>query len=71
LALNTQTDILPLILPDTVHRWHYSAWWKILPGKNRAVFLKPVRVAGMEPGQVAELKQQVFDKMEAELVKYN
>ncbi len=71
LALNTQTDILPLILPDTVHRWHYSAWWKIWPGKNRAIFLKPVRVAGMEPGQVAELKQQVFDEMEAELVKYN
>ncbi|PQJ10563.1 1-acyl-sn-glycerol-3-phosphate acyltransferase [Flavipsychrobacter stenotrophus] len=70
LALNTQTDILPLILPDTVDRWHFSAWWKIWPGKNRAVFLKPVKVAGMRQDQVAELKQEVFSKMEAELVKY-
>jgi 1-acyl-sn-glycerol-3-phosphate acyltransferase len=70
LALNTQTDILPLVLPDTVHRWHFSAWWKIWPGKNRAIFLKSVKVAGMQPDKVAELKQEVFSKMEAELMKY-
>lgn len=67
LALNTGTDILPLILPDTVHRWHYSAWWKIWPGRNHAIFLPPVTAEGKD---MVTLKQEVYDKMEAELKKY-
>ncbi len=70
LALTTQTDILPLILPDTVDRWHYSAWWKVWPGKNRAIFLNPVKVNGRQIGQLAEFKQEVFSEMEKELNKY-
>ena len=36
LAIKTQVDILPIIFLDTIDRWHYSAWWKITPGRNRA-----------------------------------
>lgn len=67
LAVNTGTDILPLVLPDTVNRWHFSGWWKIWPGKNRAIFLPPVKAGGKD---ISTLKQEVFMKMEQELEKY-
>jgi 1-acyl-sn-glycerol-3-phosphate acyltransferase len=67
LAINTQTPIFPLILLDTVKRWHYSAWWKIWPGKNRVLFLPPVRVEGLTIEHLPELKQKVFQMMESAL----
>ena len=70
LALTTQVPILPIVLPDTVHRWHYSHWWKIWPGQNRAVYLPEVPVAGMTMEQLPELKAKVFAAMAAELKKY-
>jgi 1-acyl-sn-glycerol-3-phosphate acyltransferase len=71
LAINTQTPILPVVFPDTVHRWHYSGWWKLWPGKNRAVFLPEVPVAGMGLDQLPQLKASVYTAMETELRKYN
>jgi 1-acyl-sn-glycerol-3-phosphate acyltransferase len=71
LAITTQTPILPIIFPDTVHRWHYSAWWKVWPGTNRAVYLPPIAVAGMTMNDLASLKQQVTEVMQAALMKYN
>jgi 1-acyl-sn-glycerol-3-phosphate acyltransferase len=71
LAINTQTAIFPMVFPDTVHRWHYSAWWKIWPGTNRAVHVDPIEVKGLTMAQLPELKQQVFEAMERELKKYN
>lgn len=70
LAINTQTPILPVVFPDTVHRWHYSAWWKVWPGRNRAIFLPQVPVNGLTLDDVARLKQQVKNSMSAELGKY-
>ncbi len=70
LAINTQTPIFPMVLPDTVDRWHYSAWWKVWPGKNRAVYLEPVEVAGMVLEDLPELKRKVAAAMELELNKY-
>ncbi len=70
LAITTQTDILPVIFPDTVNRWHYSGWWKLWPGKNRAIFLQPISVAGMELSELPHLKKNVYELMEAALIKY-
>ena len=70
LAINTQTDIFPMVLPDTADRWHYSAWWKLWPGKNRVVYLPHVQVAGLTMENLPALKQTVFDMMEAALNKY-
>ncbi len=70
LAIITQTPILPVIFPDTVDRWHYSAWWKIWPGRNRVVYLDPVPVHGMDIESLPALKQQVYEIMEAALIKY-
>jgi len=70
LAIAAQTPVLPVLFPDTVHRWHYSAWWKLWPGKNRVVFLPPVPVEGLTLTDVAMLKQKVYDIMAVELAKY-
>lgn len=70
LSANTQTPILPILFPDTVHRWHYSAWWKLWPGRNRAIYLTPIDVAGITIADTNTLKQNVFAIMEEELKKY-
>ena len=70
LAVNTQVPILPVILPDTISRWHYSAWWKLWPGRNRVVFLDPVQVAGLTMQNLPALKQQVYNLMENALASY-
>ena len=71
LAIVTQVPILPVILPDTVHRWHYSGWWKLWPGRNRAVFLPEVSVTGMTIDHLPELKEKVYKLMADELAKYS
>ncbi|RYZ49744.1 MAG: 1-acyl-sn-glycerol-3-phosphate acyltransferase [Sphingobacteriales bacterium] len=67
LALNTGTPILPLLFPDTVDRWHFSGWWKLWPGRNRAIFLEPVSVEGLGPQDMERVKQQVWDRMSEQL----
>ena len=71
LALNTHADILPIILPDTVKRWHYSAWWKLSPGRNRAIYLSPVSTKDLEMSDLPLLKQRVHSIMEDALVNAN
>jgi 1-acyl-sn-glycerol-3-phosphate acyltransferase len=71
LAINTHTPILPVIFPDTVHRWHYSGWWKWWPGRNRAIYLPPVPVDGLTMEDLPALKQQLYDMMWAALAQYN
>lgn len=68
LAINAQVPILPLLFPDTVHRWHYSAWWKVWPGRNRAVFLHPVYVNGITTKDLPELREKVRQMMADKLV---
>lgn len=71
LAINTQTAILPVIFPDTVHRWHYSAWWKLWPGRNRAFFLEPIPVEGLTMEDLPLLKERVYSIMKAALIQYS
>lgn len=71
LAISSQKPILPIIFPDTVHRWHYGRWWKLWPGRNRAIYLPPIDVAGMTMNNLQQLKQQVYDIMQEELKKYD
>src|SRR6185437_15594532 len=70
LAINTQTPIFPILLLDTVHRWHYSHWWKLWPGKNRIVYLDPIDVTGTAIKDLPSLKKKVYDIMEEGLKKY-
>lgn len=67
LALAAGAPILPVLLPDTAKRWHWSAWWKLSPGRNRIVYLDPIPTAGLPAGAVASLREQVREKMAAGL----
>lgn len=69
LAINTQVDILPILFPDTPDRWHYSHWWKLWPGRNRAVYLDPIPVAGLELKDLPALKEKTHKIMAEGLVK--
>lgn len=71
LAISAQVPIFPIIYPDTVHRWHYSAWWKLSPGRNRAVYLQPVPTEGMSMADLPALKQQVYIAMEQAMIQYS
>lgn len=70
LAISAQVPVLPILFPDTVNRWHYSAWWKLSPGRNRVIFLEPVEVKGMTMEDVPALKEKVYKVMEAGLIQY-
>ncbi|MEI8278712.1 MAG: lysophospholipid acyltransferase family protein [Bacteroidota bacterium] len=70
LAINTGVPIVPLIFPDTVLRWHYSHWWKLSPGLNRAIYLPPIPAAGLTLQDLPALKEKVYQAMEQELQKY-
>ncbi len=70
LALNSGAEILPLILPDTFERWHYSGWWKLWPGKNRAIFLDPISPEGYSMETISLLKEHVYNTMEEAMLEY-
>lgn len=70
LAISTQTAVLPVIFPDTADRWHYSHWWKLWPGRNRIEFLEPVKVEHLSMNDMEKLKNEVYEKMQACLVKH-
>lgn len=70
LAVNTQTPIVPIIMPDVVQRWHYNAWWNMSPGKNRVVYLAPIYPNGKDAQAIQDLKQAVYDAMETALNLY-
>lgn len=71
LAINTQTDILPMIFPDSIHRWHFSTIFGLKPGRNRVIYLPPVSAAGMTMADLSRLKETVHQQMEAAMIKYS
>lgn len=68
LAIQTQTPIVPIVFPDAADRWHYSGWWKLWPGKNRAIYLKTINVDGLTLKDVEYLKQRVHNSVAHALV---
>jgi len=68
LAVTSQTPIFPMLFPDTVDRWHYSHWWKVWPGRNRAIYLDPVPVDGLTLADVPALKEKVYSAMGKALI---
>jgi 1-acyl-sn-glycerol-3-phosphate acyltransferase len=68
LAISSQIPVLPLLFPDTVKRWHFSGWYKLWPGRNRAVFLNPIFVNGLSVKDLPELKARVHGIMEEAII---
>jgi 1-acyl-sn-glycerol-3-phosphate acyltransferase len=70
IAIETQTPIKPLLFLDNQRRMHFSSIFSITPGQVRTVYLEEVSVAGLEPGDIFRLKEQVYRQMEAALIRY-
>jgi 1-acyl-sn-glycerol-3-phosphate acyltransferase len=70
LAIETQTAIRPVLFLDTYSRLSYKSIFSLTPGKCRIVYLDEIPVAGLGTGDIAALREQVFDVMEKKLVEY-
>lgn len=70
IAIETQTSIKPLLFIDTIHRLHYRGLFELTPGPNRVVYLAEVCVKGLTMKDLPVLKQEVYNMMEAGLLKY-
>lgn len=71
IAIETKTDIQPVILLDAYDRMNYKSLFSLNPGKSRAHFLQEVDVKNLTIADVHELKQKVYNIMEEALIKYN
>jgi 1-acyl-sn-glycerol-3-phosphate acyltransferase len=63
LAIEAQVPILPIVFPDSKSRWHYDAWWKMWPGKNRAFILEVIQVNNLNLESLPQLKEMVKELM--------
>lgn len=63
IAKETETEILPLIFPDTCKRWHYSSFWAWSPGISRSFVLDPIPIESIKNLSIKEINNLVFEKM--------
>jgi 1-acyl-sn-glycerol-3-phosphate acyltransferase len=66
IAIEMQTPVQPVLFLDAYDRLSYKSIFSMTPGKSRAVFLPEIQPCN----DVAILKQNVYDAMEAGLVRY-
>lgn len=69
-AIEAQMPIKPFLFLDSYDRMHYRSLFTLTPGKNRAVFLDEVSVAGLAQQDLPALKQRVYDLMDRKLREY-
>lgn len=70
IAIETQTNIKPVILPDTFDRMNHNGL-SVEPGKCRAVYLEEVDVQGLTLNDIEPLKTKVYHLMADALRRYN
>lgn len=70
IAIETGTNIRPVLFLDTYDRMHYRSVFSMTPGKSRAVFLEEVPVHGYDINRVQDLKQEVYQRMESALIRH-
>lgn len=70
LAIETKTNIKPIIILDTFNTLHYSGFG-IENGKSRVVYLQDVDVSQFTMEDVSILKNKVYQIMEDALIRYN
>lgn len=64
LAITQQTDLLPILFPDSVNRMHPVSFTQMSPGINRAIFLPPISVKGLQKKDVSSLNNYTFNYMQ-------
>lgn len=71
IAIETQTNIKPILFIDTVKRLHYKSIFSLTPGINRVIYLEEVNVKNLTLADINTLKKQVYTIMEKALIEYN
>ena len=69
-AIDTQTNIQPVIILDGYNRMPYETLFSLNPGRSRAHFLPVVKAEGLTMDDMVELKETVYKQMEEALIKY-
>jgi 1-acyl-sn-glycerol-3-phosphate acyltransferase len=69
IAIDTQTNIKPVVILDTFDRLHYD-YNLIDNGISRIVYLEEVSVQGLTGEEVQLLKEKVYKIMEDALIRY-
>ena len=70
IAIETQTNIKPVLLIDSLDRMRYGELFTLTPGKNRVVFLEEISVEGLTMNDLEHLKNKVYLIMEEKLKQY-
>lgn len=63
LAIEAQSPILPILMPDTAKRWSGVKLWKMSPGRNRILYLPLVPTVGLYEKDLPQLREKVRDMM--------
>lgn len=70
IALETKTNIIPVLFLDTVDRFHYKGFWNWTPGINRVVVLDEIDVSSFDTHEVKKLKHKAFNIMSEAMHQY-
>lgn len=70
IAIETQTNIKPVLFLDAYSRMPYGKLFTLTPGINRSVFLEEVDVQGLTMDDINLLKQRVYNIMAEKLREY-
>lgn len=63
IAIETNTDIIPLLFLDTDKRFSHKGFWHWSPGINRVVVLDSIKIADLPIKDAKNLKAHVFNIM--------
>lgn len=70
IAIETRTNIKPVLFLNTYDRMHYRSIFSLNPGYNRCIFLPEIDVAQYTLQNVEKLKNDVYQLMDAKLRAY-
>lgn len=70
IAIETQTNIKPVLFLDAYSRMPYGKLFTINPGVNRSVFLEEINVQGLTIDDIGDLKQKIYTLMAEKLREY-
>jgi len=71
IAIETQTNIKPVLFLDAYNRMPYGVLFALNPGKCRAVFLEEINVQGLTLHDLEPLKMKVHELMKKRLNEYH
>ena len=71
IALETQTDIQPVLFLNAYDRLSSKSLFSLNPGRSKAVFLPLIKVDNNNLADEEQLKEMVYKQMEAQLIAYN